>query len=95
MVLSTFCLMAYSQQQQVRLSGSNITLKAAFKQIEQQTKMFVDYNDQDVNDTKVITNVPKANALKSVIEELLRGTNCSAVFNGNHIIISNKSSSKQ
>ena len=41
----------FAQNQQVRLSGSNLTLKAAFKQIEQQTKLFVDYNTQDVNDS--------------------------------------------
>lgn len=43
----------FAQNQQVRLSGSNLTLKAAFKQIEQQTKLFVDYNTQDVNDSRV------------------------------------------
>ena len=88
MVLSTFCMMAYSQQQQVRLSGSNLTLKAAFKQIEQQTKMSVDYNVQDVDDTKVIKNMPKENNVKIVVQELLSGTNCSVIFSGNHIIIS-------
>lgn len=88
MALSAFCMMAYGQQQQVRLSGSNLTLKAAFKQIEQQTKLSVDYNVQEVNDTKVIRDIPKENNVKVILQELLAGTNCSAIFSGNHIIIS-------
>ena len=88
MALSAFCMMAYGQQQQVRLSGSNLTLKAAFKQIEQQTKLSVDYNVQEVNDTKVIRDIPKENNVKVILQELLAGTNCSVIFSGNHIIIS-------
>ena len=88
MALSAFCMMAYGQQQQVRLSGSNLTLKAAFKQIEQQTKLSVDYNVQEVNDTKVIRDIPKGDNVKAILQELLAGTNCSVIFSGNHIIIS-------
>lgn len=54
----------FAQNQQVRLSGSNLTLKAAFKQIEQQTKLFVDYNTQDVNDSRVIKKVPAGDNVK-------------------------------
>lgn len=61
----------FAQNQQVRLSGSNLTLKAAFKQIEQQTKLFVDYNTQDVNDSRVIKKVPAGNNVKNVLEQLL------------------------
>ena len=65
----------FAQNQQVRLSGSNLTLKAAFKQIEQQTKLFVDYNTQDVNDSRVIKKVPAGDNVKNVLEQLLEGTN--------------------
>ena len=67
----------FAQNQQVRLSGSNLTLKAAFKQIEQQTKLFVDYNTQDVNDSRVIKKVPVGDNVKNVLEQLLEGMNCS------------------
>ena len=80
----------FAQNQQVRLSGSNLTLKAAFKQIEQQTKLFVDYNTQDVNDSRVIKKVPAGNNVKSVLEQLLEGTNCSITFSNGHVIISRK-----
>ena len=78
----------FAQNQQVRLSGSNLTLKAAFKQIEQQTKLFVDYNTQDVNDSRVIKKVPAGNNVKNVLEQLLEGTNCSITFSNGHVIIS-------
>ena len=66
------------------------TLKAAFKQIEQQTKLFVDYNTQDVNDSRVIKKVPIGNNVKNVLEQLLEGTNCSITFSNGHVIISRK-----
>ena len=78
----------FAQNQQVRLSGNN--LKAAFKQIEQQTKLFVDYNTQDVNDSRVIKKVPVGDNVKNVLEQLLEGMNCSVTFSNGHVIISRK-----
>ena len=80
----------FAQNQQVRLSGNNLTLKAAFKQIEQQTKLFVDYNTQDVNDSRMIKKVPAGNNVRNVLEQLLEGTNCSVTFSNGHVIISRK-----
>lgn len=57
--LSFYSLFSYAQNQQVRLTGNNLTLKTAFKQIEQQTKLFVDYNTQEVNDSRLISKLPK------------------------------------
>lgn len=82
----------FAQNQQVRLSGNSLTLKSAFKQIEQQTKLFVDYNTQEVNDSQVIKQLPKENSVKNVLEQLLKGTNCSVSFSNGHIIISKKAS---
>ena len=72
------------------MSGNNLTLKAAFKQIEQQTKLFVDYNTQDVNDSRVIKKVPVGDNVKNVLEQLLEGMNCSVTFSNGHVIISRK-----
>lgn len=77
----------YAQQQIVRLSGNNLTLKAAFKQIEQQTKLFVDYNTQEINDAQTIKQPPSEKSVKALLEQLLQGTGCSAVFQNGHIII--------
>ena len=69
------------------LTGSNVTLKTAFKQIEQQTKLFVDYNTQEVNDSRVLTKLPKNSNVKEVMEQLLEGSGCSITFSNGHIII--------
>ena len=89
-VLSLGSSFVFAQNQQVRLSGNNLTLKSAFKQIEQQTKLFVDYNTQDVNDSRVIKKIPAGNNVKDILEQLLEGTNCSVTFSNGHIIISKK-----
>lgn len=85
--LSSIGLFSYAQHQQVRLTGSNVTLKTAFKQIEQQTKLFVDYNTQEVNDSRVLTKLPKNSNVKEVMEQLLEGSGCSITFSNGHIII--------
>lgn len=85
--LSSSGLFSYAQQQQVRLTGNNVTLKTAFKQIEQQTKLFVDYNTQEVNDSRVITLLPKNSNVKEVMEQLLEGSGCSITFSNGHIVI--------
>lgn len=85
--LSSISLFSYAQHQQVRLTGSNVTLKTAFKQIEQQTKQFVDYNTQEVNDSRVLTKLPKNSNVKEVMEQLLEGSGCSITFSNGHIII--------
>lgn len=77
----------YAQHQQINLTGTNVTLKAAFKQIEQQTKLFVDYNVDDVNDSEVIKVLPKANNVKIILEQLLQNTGCVVEFNNGHAII--------
>ena len=85
--LSFYSLFSYAQNQQVRLTGNNLTLKTAFKQIEQQTKLFVDYNTQEVNDSRLISKLPKNSSVKEVMEQLLEGTGCSIAFSNGHIII--------
>ena len=91
--LSSCSLYTFAQQQQVRLSGNNVSLKEAFKQIEKQTNLFVDYKAQDIDDSRVISSVPGANTVKNVLEELLNGTNCTATFSNGHIIIRKQSAS--
>ncbi|MFV0581663.1 MAG: SusC/RagA family TonB-linked outer membrane protein [Parabacteroides gordonii] len=85
--LSINSLYSYAQHQQVSLTGSNVTLKTAFKQIEQQTQLFVDYNTQEVNDSRVLTKLPKNSNVKEVMEQLLEDSGCSITFSNGHIII--------
>lgn len=86
--LSSYSLFSYAQHQPVRLAGNNLTLKSAFKQIEQQTKLFVDYNTLEVNDSRIVTKYPANSPVKEVMEKLLEGTGCTVKFSNGHIIIS-------
>lgn len=88
--LSSCSLFSYAQQQQVQLTGNRITLKSAFKQIEQQTKLFVDYNIHEVNDSQIISLLPENKTVREVLEQLLAGTDCSVTFSNGHIIIKKK-----
>lgn len=80
-------LLVTAQHQQVNLSGVKLSLKAAFKQIEQQTNLFVDYSVRDVNDSRIIKELPEASNVKSVLEQLLNGTGCVVTFSNGHAII--------
>ncbi|MDB0795846.1 TonB-dependent receptor [Phocaeicola vulgatus] len=85
--LSTCSLFAYAQQQPVRLTGSNIPLKSVFKQIEKQTKLFIDYKSQDIDDLRVIREMPEKGTVQEVLVKLLDGTDCVATYSNGHIII--------
>lgn len=85
--LSTCSLFAYAQQQPVRLTGSNIPLKSVFKQIEKQTKLFIDYKSQDIDDSRVIREMPEKGTVQEVLVKLLDGTDCVATYSNGHIII--------
>jgi len=91
--LSCSGLLSYAQHQQVHLTGNNITLKAVFKQIEQQAKLSVDYTTQEVNDSYVISQLPKSSNVKEVMEQLLKDSGCSVTFRSGHIIINKQSGS--
>lgn len=76
-----------AQQQPVQLSGNDLTLKSAFKQIEQQTGLFVDYNVLEINASQPLKDLPSASTVKKVLDQLLKGTGCTATFANGHIII--------
>lgn len=85
--LSTCSVLAYAQHQQVKLTGSNLPLKSVFKQIEKQTKLSIDYKSQDVDDSRIVKQMPKATTVQQAINQLLTGTDCVATFSNGHIII--------
>lgn len=85
--LSTCSVFAYAQQQQVKLTGSNLPLKSVFKQIEKQTDLSIDYRSQDVDDSRIVKQMPKATTVQQVMNQLLAGTDCVVTFSNGHIII--------
>lgn len=88
--LSACSVFAYAQQQPVRLTGSNLPLKSVFKQLEKQTELSIDYKSQDIDDSRIIKQMPKASTIQQAMEQLLNGTDCTAIFSNGHIIIKKK-----
>lgn len=90
--LSTCSVFAYGQQQSVKLSGRNVPLKSVFKQIENQTNLFIDYKAQDLDDSRVISKLPGATTVDQALRQLLNGTGCEVTYTNGHIIIQKKAS---
>lgn len=88
--LSTCSIFAYGQQQSVKLSGRNVPLKSVFKQIEKQTKLFIDYKAQDLDDSRVISKLPGATTVDQALRQVLNGTGCEVIYTNGHIIIQKK-----
>ncbi len=79
--------MTYAQNQPIHLSKNNATLKYVFKQIEKQTNLSVDYKSQDIDDSRIVTNIPQNTTVEKLLVKLLDGTNCAATFSNGHILI--------
>lgn len=90
--LSTCSVFAYAQQQQVKLTGSNLPLKSVFKQIEKQTDLSIDYRSQDVDDSRIVKQMPKATTVQQAMNQLQAGTDCVVTFSNGHIIIKKQAS---
>lgn len=84
----SFCLKA--QNQQIVLSNQ-MTLKEAFIEIEKQTDLSVDYNDQLINTNKRIKNTYTNIRLSDVLNTILKDADCTYSIQGNHILITPKS----
>lgn len=76
-----------AQTQRVNIKGSNITLKAAFSQIEQQTKLIIGYDPTNFNENAKINGTVKSKLLKDALTEVLQGTNCDFKFQNGHVFI--------
>lgn len=78
----------YAQQQVIRLPEKAMTLQEIFKQIEKQTQMSVDYNNNKVTDAvrKKKMNIDGGN-IQEVLDKALAGSGLSYRIEGNHIVI--------
>ncbi|WP_298652715.1 TonB-dependent receptor [uncultured Proteiniphilum sp.] len=88
-----FIILFFFQNQQsfaqtVSLSNTRLTLKTAFTEIERQTEMPVDYNQEVINVNKTIVIPLKSGSLPDIMEVLLQGTGCTYIIKENHIVIS-------
>lgn len=73
--------------QSVKIREGRLTLKEVISDIEEQTKMSVDYDDKAV-DLKTVVAGNQSGELATVLDKILKGTGYSWKITGNHIIIS-------
>ena len=85
-VLASFCVSVHAQQQKVALSGSNLTLKTAFRQIEQQTNLFIDYDSNELDDSQILKSIPKGGTIDVVLTRLLPKS-FTVSYQNNHVVI--------
>ena len=67
-------------------------MKSVFKQIEKQTDLSIDYRSQDVDDSRIVKQMPKATTVQQAMNQLLAGTDCVVTFSNGHIIIKKQAS---
>lgn len=78
---------AKAQNQQVQLSGTNLTLRAAFKQVEQQTGMSVDYDAKMIDTNRLAPVVSEKVSVEQLMTRLLQDTGCTFTIQGTHILV--------
>lgn len=88
-VLLFSCLIGNAQQQKITLTGSGLTLKTVFRQIEQQTNLFIDYDSNELNDSMILKSVPKEGTIHSVLTGLLPDA-FTVSYQNKHVIIAKK-----
>lgn len=86
-----FSFLIKAQDQTVTLLNK-ISLREAFVEIEKQTNLSVDYNDQQVNADARIDKAYKNMRLADVLNSILGSVNCAYSIQGSHILITSKGS---
>lgn len=76
-----------AQQQQIQLTGDNITLRTAFKQIEKQTQFSIDYDAKMIDVSRTISFVLKPGIVDDILNQVLRNTGYTYQIRGTHILI--------
>jgi len=87
MVLLAIPSLISAQNQKVKLTGKNITLKVAFEQIEKQTGLSIDYNANVIDANRLIDKLPKQGTLTTILNQILNGTEYTYTINKSHVII--------
>ena len=89
-ILLLFACPLAGQNQKVQLQGSDLTLKDAFKQIEQQAKLSVDYDAKSIDVSRRITKPTKLMTVETLLRQILQNTGYAHEYQGNHILIKSK-----
>lgn len=92
-LICSFSLSA--QNQKIALSDKSLTLRSAFKQIEQQANVSVDFDARIINIDQQISSLPSSASLDELLKFLLQGQNCTYSYEGSHVLIVKKEKAKQ
>lgn len=82
------------QAQNVSFNGEKLSLKQAFEKLESVSDYKIAYNASQIDVTRSITLKKKNVDVLKVLDELLKGTNCTYSVNGNYIVITAVSGQK-
>ncbi len=80
-------IQAIAQDAKITLTGSNITIKQAFEQIEVQSQYTIAYNQSRFNAEKKISVNIRNESLEKALSEILKNSGFTFKINGKHIII--------
>ena len=93
LLLTSICAFSFadnlmvSQDDQITVTGSNITLGSLVKQVEDQTNYLFVYSTDDVNINQSVVVTSGRKTVAQCLVEALSGTNLKYVFENNYIIL--------
>ena len=80
--------------QTVSFGSNKVTLKSAFEKIEQFSKYKVAYNSSQLDANRTVTLTKKSDDVFGMLNQLLKGTNCTYELEGNYIVIKSQQKGK-
>lgn len=80
--------------QTVSFGSNKVTLKSAFEKIEQSSKYKVAYNSSQLDANRTLTLTKKSDDVFGMLNQLLKGTNCTYELEGNYIVIKSQHKGK-
>ena len=80
--------------QTVSFGSNKVTLKSAFEKIEQFSKYKVAYNSSQLDANRTVTLTQKSDDVFGMLNQLLKGTNCTYELEGNYIVIKSQHKGK-
>ena len=80
--------------QTVSFGSNKVTLKSAFEKIEQSSKYKVAYNSSHLDANRTVTLTKKSDDVFGMLNQLLKGTNCTYELEGNYIVIKSQHKGK-
>ncbi len=80
-------LFVFSQEQNINIVDTGITIKQAFRQVEEQTGYSIAFNRTKFDASKRVTISLKNVSIEKALSEILKGTGFGYKINGQHVIV--------